>query len=276
MKSLASTLKHFRLHSDAADEAFYVDLISEERNLAASYHTCDLLPISSLWPELVSFDLARYGVNDAYFDHELQHEIVPLLKTLPATIERICLRDSDPLALKLLQALPSHLLHLELFHESHSLILNTSAFQYLPRTLETYISLAFNRMETPISGFVLNDWALLPQSLTFLCVPISEAPLALIDILPPNLTYLNCGEAITADFFGSFASKLRQLQALVFHDDPPIAWDIQHPGTVHLRHIPRITDSMRHQPSSFYTFRPELGTWVRVPQESRFQVDHVI
>jgi hypothetical protein len=274
MKSLPRSLRYFKLRADAAEEAFLTDFDGEDRAASHSYSVGDLLNISSIWPELVSFNICQYGSNK-HLDLPTDVILSPLLKTLPTTVEIVTLRGRDPLKLEVVEALPSDVVKLYLYHETNNL--STASFQKLPPHLDTLVCVSYNRMKP---GVDLSPWGTLPQTLSFLCILLGEASPDLINLLPPNLTYLNLGFGIVPDCYSAVSSRLIHLQGLVIHDSLPHKWhDLSNPDhrsdTIQLRYIPRITNSMHHKVDSFFTFVNQSERWVRVPQESRFRLDQV-
>jgi hypothetical protein len=270
LKLLPRTLRHFHLRSDAAEEAFFVNLVSSDRDSSSSYQVGQLLNISSLWPELVTLDIVQYEENAVANLSSPPSFSIPLIKSLPATIENLIIRNDDSSDAELFKALSRNILHLKVERVAPSNNLLPSSFQFLPPRLETFVYPELSRHPN-LSSSELSQWGDLPKSLTFLFISIADAHPEIIEQLPPNLTYLNLGRGIIPSCYSAVSSKLRNLQALVVNDQMPLEWTKEYTGTVHLRHISRLTDVSNHDIADFYAYDESLEHWLFVPHETRFQ-----
>jgi hypothetical protein len=274
LKLLPRTLKHIQLRCDAAEEAFFVNLISSARESTLSYQVGQLLNISALWPELVTLDIVQHEPNHP--NALLQAFSIPLVKSLPATIERVGLRNYDACDADLFKALPRSLLHLRIENDPAGVEIDPSPFQYLPPNLQTYISAPYITGPPILSSTSLSQWGDLPRSLTFLCLFMMDASPELIEQLPPNLTYLNLGEGVSPPCYNAVSSTFRKLLALVVNDLSPQGWTKEYTGTMHLRHISRVTNDYFPGPAYFHTFDETSEEWQPVPNETRFQYENMI
>jgi hypothetical protein len=269
LKLLPKTIKHFHFHSDSAEEAFYLNLVGENRDNASSYIVGNLLNISSLWPELVTFDIIQYSPN-TIADLRAPEFSVPLVKTLPASVVNLTIRNCDSSDEELFKTLSRDLLYLKVENTAEDIYLHPESFQHLPPRLETYISVPYTRKLPPVPE--LSQWGEMPRSLTFLCLFIYEqAPPELIGQLPPNLTFLNLGHGIQPASYSAVASTLPKLRALVVNDRSPSDWDKDYIGTMHLRHISRVSGDFVHGANHHFTFDAGSETWLLAPYENHFQ-----
>jgi hypothetical protein len=164
LKLLPRSLKHLILRSDAAEEAFFVNFTSSDS--PSSYQVGQLLNISSLWPELVTFDIDQHEPSQRA-KLALPAFSVSLVNSLPATIQRVGLRNYDSSDSEFFKALPRNLLHLRHENDLFDTAIDPSSFQFLPPSLETYISPPYTRWHPTLSTTVLSQWGDLPKKFDF-------------------------------------------------------------------------------------------------------------
>lgn len=239
---LLKTLEEFCLHADGAENAFWADEHPSPSFGGVKLGVC--LNVSELWPILRSFDVVQYSA----YSYPLR-TLGEVLKTLPASLQRIKIRSSD--ALPYLQYFPRGLQTLLLENGE----LAPSHFLCLPPTL-TELSAKLD----PFLDYTeqLRD---LPQSLLALTLT-QDFPSCSIQYLPPALTYLNI--ATSAASFQDIATHLTSLKYLILDRDSPANPNIPE-YTGPLKYIPHIR---RREESHFWRHHQELG-WIDSPPTDR-------